>query len=815
LVVQFLRVLILSAALIPMVRAADNVSGNLLQFNNDGMWSWYLDERAIIDPTNNKLLISSVSSSPVAYPAGRPAGSVYLSTYDLTTGGRNIFQLSAIQEDDHNAAGLAVLPNGKYNAMYSNHGNTAMGDYLSRYRISTNPHDSNSWTAEQSFNWQTVTGWNVAPNANNRVSYHNIYSLTADNGGAGRIYNFSRGTHQSANSLIFNQATNTWSWGGQLTQSSTGGYSTGYLKYASNGLDKIYFVSTETHPRNFNNNVWSGYISDGKTYKLDGTLVDGNMFDNIDTGGAVPDINTFTNVRYADGNTALNPAANPNANNPGIHRLWTVDLSLGSDGYPVAMYIARNDTGTTNPGSTDTPIDHRLYYARYDGTQWQNFQIARMGYRLYRGTDKSEQDYTGLGALVPGDANTLYVSTTVDPRDATGATTTPWYELYKGVTSNGGVSWTWSAVTSNSSVDNLRPIIPQWTPGKRAVVWFRGNYTTAQNTDAAVVGRIERDDQHTGFVHYVDAVSGAGGNTTRSDGSPVDTWTNQAAGNGGNLLASATVNAPTLKTSVSGLADGAYDLFAFFWADQTNDWRILAGSSAGNLQLVRDKFAQQAEASQFDASGIGALSGGGAFLYRTYIGRSVVTTGSAVNVFIDDFSPPANTRAWYDGIGYALVSVGGDFDADGIVNATDITRLNQQLALGDPSADLNSDSAVNSSDRDFMITSILQTYYGDADLDGDVDVADLGALASNWQSIGEWPAGDFSGDGQIDVADLGLLATYWQSGVAGSPASLTESLSSLGLPNLNVPEPATIALFAALSWSLKRPGRRTARRNTP
>ena len=80
-----------------------------------------------------------------------------------------------------------------------------MGDYLSRYRISTNPHDSSSWTAEQSFNWQTVTGWNVAPNANNRVSYHNLFYLPADDGGNGRLYNFSRGTHQSANSLLFNQ----------------------------------------------------------------------------------------------------------------------------------------------------------------------------------------------------------------------------------------------------------------------------------------------------------------------------------------------------------------------------------------------------------------------------------------------------------------------------------------------------------------------------------------------------------------------------------------------------------------------------------
>jgi hypothetical protein len=33
--------------------------------------------------------------------------------------------MSDIDEDDHNAGGLLVLPNGRYLHMYSNHGNTA------------------------------------------------------------------------------------------------------------------------------------------------------------------------------------------------------------------------------------------------------------------------------------------------------------------------------------------------------------------------------------------------------------------------------------------------------------------------------------------------------------------------------------------------------------------------------------------------------------------------------------------------------------------------------------------------------------------
>jgi hypothetical protein len=95
-------------------------------------------------------------------------------------------------------------------------------------------------------------------------------------------------------------------------------------------------------------------------------------------------------------------------------------------------------------------------------------------------------------------------------------------------------------------------------------------------------------------------------------------------------------------------------------------------------------------------------------------------------------------------------------------------------------------------------TSILvkYTYYGDSDLDGDVDVVDLGNLASHWQTSSTWTGGDFDYTGSVDVGDLGLLATNWQAGV-GSPLgpSLQEALSSLGLPGVGVPEPAQAGLL--------------------
>jgi fibronectin-binding autotransporter adhesin len=106
--------------------------------------------------------------------------------------------------------------------------------------------------------------------------------------------------------------------------------------------------------------------------------------------------------------------------------------------------------------------------------------------------------------------------------------------------------------------------------------------------------------------------------------------------------------------------------------------------------------------------------------------------------------------------------------------------------------------------------TVAYTYYGDADLNGQVDVNDLGILATNWQTSQVWAGGDFDYNGTVNVNDLGLLATNWQAGV-GNPLgpSFAEAAAALGLPAAAVPEPAAITLLGAIAtWSLKRPGRR-------
>lgn len=62
------------------------------------------------------------------------------------------------------------------------------------------------------------------------------------------------------------------------------------------------------------------------------------------------------------------------------------------------------------------------------------------------------------------------------------------------------------------------------------------------------------------------------------------------------------------------------------------------------------------------------------------------------------------------------------------------------------------------------------TATGDANLDGTVDVSDLGHLAAAFRRPGYRTEGDFNYDGQVNVSDLGILAAAFRTTVSASVA---------------------------------------------
>jgi 2-polyprenyl-3-methyl-5-hydroxy-6-metoxy-1,4-benzoquinol methylase len=107
--------------------------------------------------------------------------------------------------------------------------------------------------------------------------------------------------------------------------------------------------------------------------------------------------------------------------------------------------------------------------------------MAQAGPGLY----EREDDYTGLAAIDPANVNRVFISANVDPRSGAAL---PHHEIFEGTTADGGAMWTWRPITFNSSVDNLRPIVPHWDDNHTALLWLRGAYTTFTDYDLDVVG---------------------------------------------------------------------------------------------------------------------------------------------------------------------------------------------------------------------------------------------------------------------------------------------------------------------------------------
>jgi hypothetical protein len=415
-----------------------------------GGWCWYQDERAVVDTAGGKLIIGSVIGT------GAAKGDIQATIYDLGTKKATTSKLGNLTVDDHNAPALSIRPDGKYVAVWATH-RTDCNTYYSIY-------DGSAWATQKTFDWKSEgCPWNNA-DPPHMITYSNVWYL------GNTLYDIARSVDTSPNLLGSTDNGATWKYYGRLTYTPLTGYVAGYYKYWGNNTDRIDFLGTEAHPRDNDNNLWHGYIKDGKVCNSKGDVIDSALAGTRAESEA-KNINLFTKV-FSTGSSLGGVK---------LEHAWNHDIVRYDDGTIAILGQARVS------GSADTDPDKRMFYGRYDGTSWNLTYLAKAGPKLYA----DEQDYTGLGALHPDNPRIIYISTTADPRtDTLPTSANAKHEIWEGVTCDNGATFKWAPITQNSSVENLRPIVPKWDSNHAALIWMKGTYTSAQNFDTQVVGII-------------------------------------------------------------------------------------------------------------------------------------------------------------------------------------------------------------------------------------------------------------------------------------------------------------------------------------
>ncbi|UYO96552.1 BNR repeat-containing protein [Microbacterium sp. M28] len=417
--------------------------------NDNGAWCWFQDERALVDPVRQLLVVGSVPA-PEGPGGDDRAGNIELTVADLAHGTSQVVVLhERLETDDHDVPALWRRRDGRWLAVYAKH----KTDDLTRWRVSESD-DPTRWGPERTFDWSELTG-------GSGVTYSNLHELD------GRLYCFVRAINDDPCALVSDDEGDTWTYAGKLFTRPKLGYVNGYTRYVSDG-DRIDFVTTDHHPRDYDNSIYHGYLAAGALHDSAGALI----------ARPAPSDDAPSQVEL----TTVLAAGSAGPEGVRMHA-WTTDIRRAPDGTIAAVLTARVDDDLEDDPDRNHPVrDIRFYAARLSpcADAWQLVELAEAGGGLL----PHEQDYTGLAAIDPYDVDSVYISTPVDPRTRDRLAR---HEIFHGRTSDAGITWSWTPITENSPQDNLRPIVAPGDPGRTALLWFRGEMTASQHYRCEIV----------------------------------------------------------------------------------------------------------------------------------------------------------------------------------------------------------------------------------------------------------------------------------------------------------------------------------------
>lgn len=163
------------------------------------------------------------------------------------------------------------------------------------------------------------------------------------------------------------------------------------------------------------------------------------------------------------------------------------------------------------------------------------------------------------------------------------------------------------------------------------------------------------------------------------------------------------------------------------------------------------------------------------------------------------------------------IDAGGvvDLTSNELITTSPLAAIRAQIIAG-LLRTTTAGGVLGSLDRGNGTTDVKFTLAGDTNLDGTVNVTDLGNLASNYGKTigGVWGQGDINYNGTVDIADLGLVASnYGDSIASGAVAMIAESVAVVAVDASTVPEPSTLALLLLIPNACARRRSRAPRQH--
>ncbi|MDA3930002.1 MAG: BNR-4 repeat-containing protein [Prolixibacteraceae bacterium] len=405
-------IFILIASFLVILTSFSDAKNEIVELANDGTWCWFSDPRAIYVEENNSLVTGFVTED----------GSVAALQYSFNDGRINQTILNEkLEVDDHNNPAFVQRADGRFLAFYTKHHNTSL--YMN---VSTEPNLADAWDKAIEINPNRKV--DLEKYGDDKYTYANPFMLKNENN---RIYLFGRWIGFKPNMSWSDDGGSTWSEGRVVVCSEP--FSWGkrpYVKYFSNGSNKIHMVFTDGHPRDeaFNSVYYACYYK-GAFHKANGE-----------------EICTTSELPFAPEQATMVYDAKTTGN-----RAWVFDLFADDRGNPAIAY-ARYPTET----------EHIYHYTIYDGEKWIDSEIVNSGKWFPQtplGEHEKEPHYSGGLSISANQPNTVYVSVQNEGK----------FEIEKRTLVSG--KWEAEAITPYETKDQVRPYVIKNSKKNDLLLW--------------------------------------------------------------------------------------------------------------------------------------------------------------------------------------------------------------------------------------------------------------------------------------------------------------------------------------------------------